>query len=240
MWSALPRVRLALPLIYCLLFGALISPTHTTAVMGIGPLAKWKDDDGSLIVRRMEVPGIIAVAARAPVAGVPVRVTPKLFQRPRCSWQVLTWGELRGDFARGADPRTGLVSGDRRRKRRVFLLSLVLCASMMPVIHLPVASWPSGLGLGFVSAMFDNIPLTALAIKQGDTTGGCSPIAWASAVQWFGFGSLAGVALSSLFPEARKAVQWVTQGWHVAVAYVVGFFGILAITGWVPTVFRAS
>ena len=40
----------------------------------------------------------------------------------------------------------------------VFLLSLVLCASMMPVEKLPAASWPSALGLGFVSAVFDNIP----------------------------------------------------------------------------------
>ena len=52
-------------------------------------------------------------------------------------------------------------------KSALFLLSLVLCASMMPVDHLPAASWQTALGLGFVSAAFDNIPLTALAIKQG-------------------------------------------------------------------------
>ena len=49
----------------------------------------------------------------------------------------------------------------------VFLLSLVLCASMMPVERLPLASWQTALGLGFVSAVFDNIPLTALALHQG-------------------------------------------------------------------------
>ena len=32
------------------------------------------------------------------------------------------------------------------------------------VQHLPAASWPSALGLGFLSAVFDNIPLTALAL----------------------------------------------------------------------------
>jgi Na+/H+ antiporter NhaD/arsenite permease-like protein len=48
-------------------------------------------------------------------------------------------------------------------KGSVFLLSLVLCASMMPVERLPVASWQTALGLGFLSAVFDNIPLTALA-----------------------------------------------------------------------------
>jgi hypothetical protein len=52
-------------------------------------------------------------------------------------------------------------------KGSVFLLSLVLCASMMPVEHLPAASWQTALGLGVLSAVFDNIPLTALAINQG-------------------------------------------------------------------------
>jgi Na+/H+ antiporter NhaD/arsenite permease-like protein len=52
-------------------------------------------------------------------------------------------------------------------KGSVFLLSQVLCASMMPVEQLPAASWQSALGLGFLSAVFDNIPLTALAINQG-------------------------------------------------------------------------
>ena len=48
----------------------------------------------------------------------------------------------------------------------IFLLALVTCASMMPVEKLPTAGWQTTLGLGFVSAPFDNIPLTALALKQ--------------------------------------------------------------------------
>src|SRR6185436_15010764 len=51
-------------------------------------------------------------------------------------------------------------------KGSVFLLSLVTIASMMPVEKLPVPSWQTAFGLGFVSAVFDNIPLTALALKQ--------------------------------------------------------------------------
>src|SRR6266568_8033520 len=39
----------------------------------------------------------------------------------------------------------------------IFLLSLVLIASMMPVEKLPLASWRTALGLGFLSAVFDNI-----------------------------------------------------------------------------------
>src|SRR6266404_3359630 len=52
-------------------------------------------------------------------------------------------------------------------KGSIFLLSLVLSATMMPVEKLPAASWHTAMGLGFVSAVFDNIPLTALALKQG-------------------------------------------------------------------------
>ncbi len=49
----------------------------------------------------------------------------------------------------------------------VFLLALVLCASLMPVDRLPAPTWATTAGLGVVSAVFDNIPLTALAISQG-------------------------------------------------------------------------
>ena len=51
-------------------------------------------------------------------------------------------------------------------KGTVFLLSLVTCASMMPVEQLPPASALAALSLGFVSAVFDNIPLTALALRS--------------------------------------------------------------------------
>jgi Na+/H+ antiporter NhaD/arsenite permease-like protein len=124
-------------------------------------------------------------------------------------------------------------------KGALFLLSLVLCASMMPVDALPPASWQSALGLGFVSAVFDNIPLTALAIKQGGYDWGMLAycVGFGGSMIWFG--SSAGVALASQFPEARNAVQWVKQGWHVVVAYVVGFFVMLIITGWVPTALKA-
>ena len=125
-------------------------------------------------------------------------------------------------------------------KGAVFLLSLVLCASMMPVDALPAASWQTALGLGFVSAVFDNIPLTALAIKQGGYDWGMLAycVGFGGSMIWFG--SSAGVALASQFPEAKNAITWVKQGWHVAVAYVVGFFVMLAITGWVPTALKAA
>jgi Na+/H+ antiporter NhaD/arsenite permease-like protein len=119
-------------------------------------------------------------------------------------------------------------------KGAVFLLSLVLCASMMPVEKLPLASWSTTLGLGFVSAVFDNIPLTALAIKQGGYDWGflAYAVGFGGSMVWFG--SSAGVALSNMFPEARSVGQWLKHGWMIAVAYVVGFIVLLAVLGWHP------
>ncbi|MFO1323486.1 MAG: citrate transporter [Burkholderiales bacterium] len=119
-------------------------------------------------------------------------------------------------------------------KGTIFLLSLVTCASMMPVERLPGASWQTALGLGFVSAVFDNIPLTALALKQGGYDWGFLAYAVGFGGSMIWFGSSAGVALSNQFPEARSAVAWLRGGWHVAVAYVVGFCVLLAVLGWQP------
>jgi hypothetical protein len=119
-------------------------------------------------------------------------------------------------------------------KGSIFLLSLVLCASMMPVEALPPASWQSAFTLGFVSAVFDNIPLTALALRQGGFDWGflAYAVGFGGSMLWFG--SSAGVALSNMYPEAKSAVQWLKHGWHVALAYVVGFMVMLAVLGWHP------
>ncbi len=119
-------------------------------------------------------------------------------------------------------------------KGSIFLLSLVLCASMMPVEELPPASWQSAFALGFVSAVFDNIPLTALALRQGGFDWGflAYAVGFGGSMLWFG--SSAGVALSNMYPEAKSAAQWLRHGWHVAVAYVVGFMVMLAVLGWHP------
>jgi Na+/H+ antiporter NhaD/arsenite permease-like protein len=119
-------------------------------------------------------------------------------------------------------------------KGSVFLLSLILCASMMPVEKLPIASWQTAMGLGFVSAVFDNIPLTALALKQGGYDWGMLAYAVGFGGSMIWFGSSAGVALSNLFPEAKSVGLWLRHGWYVAVAYVIGFFALLFILGWQP------
>ena len=119
-------------------------------------------------------------------------------------------------------------------KGTIFLLALVMSASLMPVEKLPLASWQTALGLGFVSAVFDNIPLTALALRQGGYDWGFLAYAVGFGGSMIWFGSSAGVALSNMYPEARSVGLWLRHGWHVAVAYVIGFFVMLALLGWNP------
>jgi Na+/H+ antiporter NhaD/arsenite permease-like protein len=119
-------------------------------------------------------------------------------------------------------------------KGTVFLLALVTAASMMPVERLPAASWSTALGLGFVSAVFDNIPLTALALKQGGYDWGYLAYAVGFGGSMIWFGSSAGVALSNMYPEAKSVGLWVRHGLPVILGYVVGFFVMLAVLGWHP------
>jgi Na+/H+ antiporter NhaD/arsenite permease-like protein len=116
----------------------------------------------------------------------------------------------------------------------LFLLSLVTCASLMPVEELPLASWSTALGLGFVSAVFDNIPLTALALKQGGYDWGVLAYAVGFGGSMIWFGSSAGVALANMYPEAKSVGLWLRHGWHVAVAYVIGFAVMMLTVGWHP------
>ena len=120
-------------------------------------------------------------------------------------------------------------------KGTIFLLSLVTCASMMPVEKLPDASWQTAFGLGFISAVFDNIPLTALALKQGGYDWGMLAycVGFGGSMIWFG--SSAGVALSNMYPEAKSAGRWLYHGWHVAVGYVAGFIVLMLVLGWQPS-----
>ncbi len=119
-------------------------------------------------------------------------------------------------------------------KGTLFLLALVLCASMMPVDKLPTPSWQSAMGLGFLSAVFDNIPLTALALKQGGYDWGFLAFAVGFGGSMIWFGSSAGVAITNLFPEGKSVGRWLLGGWHVALAYVVSYLVMLAIIGWKP------
>ncbi|QRJ65652.1 citrate transporter [Azospira restricta] len=130
-------------------------------------------------------------------------------------------------------PEWSLLPG--AMKGSVFLLALVTCASMMPVDKLPPASVLTTLGLGFISAVFDNIPLTALAIKQGGYDWGflAYAVGFGGSMLWFG--SSAGVAVASLFPEARSVGQWLRHGWFIPIGYVAGYAAITFVLGWHPS-----
>ncbi len=116
----------------------------------------------------------------------------------------------------------------------IFLLALVTSASLMPVEELPKASWMSAFVLGFVSSVFDNIPLTKLCLEQGGFDWGilAFSVGFGGSMIWFG--SSAGVALSNKFQEAKSVFQYLRSGWHVTVAYIISFFVMLAIAGWHP------
>ncbi len=120
-------------------------------------------------------------------------------------------------------------------KGAIFLAALVAAASLMPVKSLPDPSWESAFALGLLSSVFDNIPLTVLALQQGgyDWALLSYAVGFGGSMVWFG--SSAGVAITNDFPEGRSVVAWLKQGWFVPVAYVVGFFVMLAILGWHPT-----
>jgi hypothetical protein len=52
------------------------------------------------------------------------------------------------------------------------------------------------------------------------------------------FGSSAGVAITSKFHEARSVFGWMKAGWHVIVAYILGFFVLLFFMGWGPLPYK--
>ena len=120
-------------------------------------------------------------------------------------------------------------------KGAVFLASLVAAASLMPLKGLPPPSWQTAFGLGLLSSIFDNIPLTALALRQGgyDWALLAFAVGFGGSMAWFG--SSAGVALTNVYREGRSLKRWLKEGWFVPLAYVIGFFVMLLIFGWNPS-----
>ena len=118
----------------------------------------------------------------------------------------------------------------------VFLAALVAAASLMPLKALPEPSWQTTFGLGLLSSVFDNIPLTALALRQGgyDWALLAYAVGFGGSMVWFG--SSAGVALTNMYPDGRSVVRWLREGWFVPLAYVAGFFVMLLALGWAPEV----
>ena len=110
----------------------------------------------------------------------------------------------------------------------LFLVVLVALASLMPLESLPNPSTVTIFGLGILSAVFDNIPLTALAINQGGYDWGllAYAVGFGGSMVWFG--SSAGVALTNLFPKGRSLFAWLREGWFIPLSFIVGFVAMVA------------
>jgi len=116
----------------------------------------------------------------------------------------------------------------------VLLLALVSAASLMPIDRLPPPGLGTTFGLGLLSSVFDNIPLTKLALDQGgyDWALLAYAVGFGGSMLWFG--SSAGVAVANRHPEARSTLAWLRNGWPVPLAFIVGFAVQAAIVGWRP------
>lgn len=120
-----------------------------------------KDADTNVRIDWVKIVSVILILAGAiisnilydmPALGVWIAIVLGAFLRP------VPWKEVPGSL-----------------KGTIFLLCLVMCASMMPVEELPDASWVTAFALGALSAVFDNIPLTKLCLDQGHYDWGCWP-----------------------------------------------------------------
>jgi Na+/H+ antiporter NhaD/arsenite permease-like protein len=193
------------------------------------PIVKDPPRDLQISFRHVAVVIVVLAAAIAANVGAHLFDAHILDEVPLIGLAVAAALVLLSPIAR---PDWSVVPGAARGA--IFLLALVSAASMMPVKSLPAPSWETTFGLGFVSAVFDNIPLTALAIKQGNYDWGFLAYAVGFGGSMIWFGSSAGVAVAGLMREARSVGRWLKEGWYIAVAYVLGFFVLLALLGWNP------
>jgi Na+/H+ antiporter NhaD/arsenite permease-like protein len=131
-----------------------------------------------------------------------------------------------------ARPTWSIVPG--LMKTSLFLLCLVFTASMMPLENLPEPTAMSAFVIGSISAVFDNIPLTSLALNQGGYDWSLMAFAVGVGGSMLWFGSSAGVALCTRFPAGRSTINWVKHGWHIPVGYALGFLTLYMLHGWVP------
>jgi Na+/H+ antiporter NhaD/arsenite permease-like protein len=112
----------------------------------------------------------------------------------------------------------------------IFLSALVASASLMPKA-LPEPSAPAEFGLGILSAIFDNIPLTELAIRAGGFNWALLAFCVGVGGSMTTFGSSAAVALlkDPAFEKARDLKTYIKEGWILFPTYCVGF---AVIMGW--------
>jgi hypothetical protein len=84
-----------------------------------------------------------------------------------------------------------------------------------------------------VSAVFDNIPPLLRRTRRLRLGALAHAVGFGGSMIWFG--SSAGVALSTQFPEAKSVFAWLRHGWFVTLGYVVGYAALILLVGWHPT-----
>jgi Na+/H+ antiporter NhaD/arsenite permease-like protein len=192
------------------------------------PLERRQSCDEPLHWRRIGVVAIIlATAVVANILATSLREGEEI-----APWLGMAlWAAI---IATSAIAKPDFSGAPRAARGAVFLVALVLSASLMPVKALPEASWQAAFGLGLLSSVFDNIPLTVMALEQGghDWALLAYAVGFGGSMVWFG--SSAGVALTNEFPEGRSVRAWLTQAWYVPVAYVFGFAVMMLLLGWQP------
>lgn len=183
---------------------------------------------------RVDRPRLIIVAAILGMVVLSNLLMHVYFRQHVDSWPMLAAALWAGILLTTPVRRPDWAALPEALQGAIFLLALVWCASLMPVGALPAASWQSTLAVGYLSAVLDNIPLTALALKQGgyDWAMLAYAVGFGGSMLWFG--SSAGVAVASRFPEAKSAWLWLRHGWHVVLAYPLGFAVMLVLVGWHP------
>lgn len=205
---------------------AIIAPFGAWAQHRHQPILPHDEPGHPLHWRRIWIVGIILATA------VAANVTANLFKgsEDTAPWLALAlWAAI---LATSPIARPDWSVVRPAVKGALFLCALVAAASLMPVRALPSPSPGSTFGLGLVSSVFNNIPLTALALRQGgyDWALLAFAVGFGGSMTWFG--SSAGVAITNEYPEARSLRRWIVEGWFVPVAYAVAFFVMLALWGW--------
>jgi len=117
----------------------------------------------------------------------------------------------------------------------VFIVSLMLIASLVSIEGWFHPGIMHDYYNGVISALFDNIPLTKMLIDQGGHDYGVLAFAVGVGGSITNFGSSAAIALWADFPEARKFGAWIPWGLLVLVIFTISYFGMVAIVDYHPT-----
>ena len=136
---------------------------------------------------------------------------------------------------RRAAPRAGWHVLPAAIKGSVFLLALVLCASMMPVEELPAPSWRHDARPRLRLGRVRQHPAHEARARPGRLRLGHARLRGRlrrldDLVRLVGGRR----ALDAVPRSALASARWLRHGWHVAVGYVVGFAALYFIMGWHP------